>query len=342
MSPSNKQSRPNAFTLIELMVAVAIIALLVGILVPTLSSVTGRAKEVATQARLSALDQGLQSYSAERSLGGLYPPSHGDNAFNPMAIANPFFPNSSNIPFVVSATGANFLVYALTGADRLGTPGFKDMNQTGTWYEDQSAGPGNAYELDPNTLDPVQPRFPRAGGSYVDEASGAGIRTYQELFDEGIAVTDPGDFDPGFTEQPFFTDAWSRPILYYRANRAGRAVVTDPGNIIGVYDHRDNAVLTGTNLQFNPASNGADFGPGIVSRNTDFSRIGNTQTPGIDPNQDDIRNNVTFDDTFERFIQDPSVTAQNRPVNPEKFLLISAGLDAVYGTNDDVVNWERR
>ncbi|MCH7527868.1 MAG: hypothetical protein IID39_10565 [Planctomycetes bacterium] len=245
---------------------------------------------------------------------------------------------------ITPIAGANLLVFGLVGADRLGTPGFPDLDRDGTWWSDQGAGTAGAYGLDPNTLDPLVPRFPATGGSYVDDATRSSIRTLFELNNEGIALNTFGR--DGVDVQPFFTDAWGRPILYYRANRAGRIIVTNPGTAIGTYDQRDNHVFTGTNWQNFP-TNGIDFGPGPVN-GTYYSMIGTSSYPGIDPLLDGngvhdiLVNDATYFGTLERFVLDSSVIARNRPINPEKYLLISAGADAIYGTNDDVVNWERR
>ena len=68
----------SAFTLIELMVSVAIIGILIGILLPAFSAVNTNAKKVATKATIGVLDRGLESYRGEQALGGGYPPSQSD------------------------------------------------------------------------------------------------------------------------------------------------------------------------------------------------------------------------------------------------------------------------
>lgn len=331
MTHLSHNEKRSAFTLIELMVVVAIIGLLVGILLPTFKGVTTRAKAVATQARFAALDQGLESFRGERSLGGLLPPSQTDWPNFPGRMIDPL----SNEGQVLAIAGANLLVYGLVGADRLGTPGFPDLGDSAGWYDDQHANTGGAYELDPQTREPIVPRFPSSGGSYVDDATKASIRNLIQLNDEGVALTPIDALLRGVSVQPFFTDAWGRPILYYRANRAGRYMVTEPGENIGVYDQRDNAVLTGSTVPPFDGLPPIDFGPGLRSE------IGASGFPDVNPNNANILD-PSFDGTFERFIYDSSVTARNRPINPEKYLLISAGADAIYGTSDDVVNWERR
>jgi len=50
---------------------------------------------------------------------------------------------------------------------------------------------------------------------------------------------------------------------------------------------------------------------------------------------------------FQAFIKDPSRAMDfgsgevYKPHNPESFLLISKGYDGVYGTEDDIVNWNK-
>jgi hypothetical protein len=46
---------------------------------------------------------------------------------------------------------------------------------------------------------------------------------------------------------------------------------------------------------------------------------------------------------FYDYIRDEvsSTTARPRPVRPDSFLLISAGLDGLYGTTDDICNFEQ-
>lgn len=349
-----KDTRPGGFTLIELMVAVAIIALLVGIMLPTFAGVTSKAKTVATRGTFSALEKGLEFYKSERALGNSYPPSQGDKRGDPYEIANPI-ENSSSI--VNSITGANLLVYGLTGADQLGTPGFQDIksrpgNVPDVWYDDlgndfnrREPSESSAYALDENR-DPVRPRYPGNGATYVDDNTRADIRTLSQLFDDGVLIDDPEDmrFSRGVLVQPFFTDKWGLPILYYRAKRAGRTVVTNPGAAIGSYDVRDNAFLTGCNLP-SFGREGVDFGPGKVA-NGYYSRIAQTELPGVDPGLTNgvhaILTDVAYEDTFERFILDPAVTVKNRAVRPDSYLLISAGPDSIYGTSDDVTNWERK
>ncbi len=345
---ATERTNRKGFTLIELMVVIGIIAILASLLIPAFSAVTSSANNVATQAMISVLERGLESYRNELALGGVYPPSHSDNPAVPLGhvtISDPLLPVAS--AQVLGISGANLLAYALLGADQLGTPGFNDINNTGGgWWDDMSSAPGGggAYELDPDTREPLITRYPRVGGSFVDEPTQKGIRTFEQLERERVLAGQVG-FAQGVATQPMFTDKWKRPILYYRANRGGREMITTPGATVGVYDNRDNGVITGTNAG-NLGLAGIDFGPGENGTENRLHAIGWTTTPGADPDLDTngvhgILTSPTYNETMERFILNRSVTQRNEPVNRDSFLLISAGEDAVYGTSDDVVNWTR-
>jgi len=94
------------------------------------------------------------------------------------------------------------------------------------------------------------------------------------------------------------------PILYYRANRLGKTHrAGDPNNI---YDCRDNLALLALGV------------PG---------RPGKTH-PLIDPNR------------FYLNTQDVRVTSSPQPVRPDSYILISAGWDGIYGTADDICNYD--
>ena len=346
-------ARASAFTLVELLVVITIIALLISIMIPGFSAVRNTAHITSTQATFQGIDRGVEGFRGERALGGAYPPSQTDRtaarSATPDSMISPFSINRAEVNLIA---GANLLVYALVGADNLGTPGFLDLDRDGTWWDDQGADQQlpnykGAYALDTSTNEVLNKRYPSGGGAFVDDTTRSSVRSYQQLFDEGIALTETtklGAAAPQETaNQLVFTDSWGRPILYYRANRAGQIMVHNPNEAggIGVYDLRDNKMYTG--LQ-SARLKGVDFGPGPTA-NGFASEMHQTQYPAVKPTLqqgvNQILENVRYKYSFERFILDRSITQQNRPVNAQKYLLISAGPDAQYGTGDDVTNWDR-
>ncbi len=140
-----------------------------------------------------------------------------------------------------------------------------------------------------------------------------------------------------------FTDPWGTPILYYRASSASvRIVAEETSNKPGIFRQEDNGLITGTEGGPLPAE-GIDFGAGKVNnRYHAISTIPDLPT-GVPQTQiATIQADAAFDDSFVRFILDPSVKARPTPVKKSDYLLISAGPDARFGTDDDVTNWTRK
>ncbi len=341
----------HAFTIVELMVAVGIIIVLIGVLVPTFQAVSTNAKRVATDARFASISQGLESYNNEKALGGAYPPSRSDKQklgnLQDYYIVNPFDANSL---VEVPVMGANLLAFGLVGADRLGTAGFRDLGGDPGWWDnltadDQGQTPG-LYAIDQagtqQSFEPIHPRYPSVGGSFVDQATQQSVQNLQDLLNNGTIDENALPNLVPMQAMPFFTDSWGRPILYYRASRGARLMVSERGTgNIGIYDQRDNFQFTGTSDL--GSIGGMDFGPPLVNgfrsriAQMDLSTPVNvTGTGGID-----VATDERFDDSFARFILDRGITNRNAPVNRKSYLLISAGQDAVYGTQDDVTNWDR-
>jgi len=104
------------------------------------------------------------------------------------------------------------------------------------------------------------------------------------------------------------------PILYYCANRSSKtidwvgAAVLDPQDRI--YNVRDDAPL----VSLGRLADGAKL---LVER----------QQHPLD---------------FYSYIRDPKVQARAWPYRPDSYILISAGPDGLYGTNDDICNFGKR
>ncbi|MCK4658674.1 MAG: type II secretion system protein [Phycisphaerae bacterium] len=354
----------RGFTLIELLVVVGIIGLLLAILVPSLSGVRDRAKAVATQSQIAGLTTGLESYKTESSLGGSYPPSKSDDdpTLDPPSdqIADPLplpsgLPNSGAI--LHHTAGASLLVYALNGADGLGTPGFVDINGDDKWSDD--FGVDDAYAIsegNPGDLPAGEPMVTRYGPFAESDPLLKSIKSVGELVGKGIIREPPsslgwGDtLDGGDYKHKVFTDQWGYPILYYRARRGARAIIptTNP-KMPGIYDPYDNLAIIGKTAQngsvianfegLYPGKGGAAaMGHPLAYFTSDLEPAASPAQ--LDPASDSFL--AKYANSFEQYILDKSVTGRPTPLNKNSFLLISAGTDGFYGTADDVTNFGNR
>ena len=106
----------------------------------------------------------------------------------------------------------------------------------------------------------------------------------------------------------------------------------------GIYWQEDNGIITGTEGGITDHA-GLDFGSGRINGRYHAIAVATSPDP-ITP----IATVLTDDpyvDSFARFILDPSVMARRAPVRKDSYLLISAGPDGRYGTDDDVTNWTK-
>ncbi len=343
MTTLRQNMKRSGFTLIEMLVVVAIIALLVGILLPSFTAVRTNAKKTQTLAQFNALATGLELFRKEQTIGGSLPPSASDNTSDFMLIANPRKSKSTennNGRDSVRITGAHLLFQAMVGADQLGTPGFRDRNHDGEWWNDTHdtprAGnnPGGLYAIDPATGKEEVNRF--GGAGYVDDKMTAAARSLDALDPEGLSAV--GD---AAVDEPMFVDSFEMPILYYRANRSLYRMTTDvQAENPGIYRQQDNAIITGTDngtQQFE----GLDFGPGKVNGRFHEIKIALSPAP-TDPEDEVCDEGLPYVGSFARFICDHSIRARPTPVRRDSYLLISAGPDNRYGTEDDITNWDRK
>jgi len=330
-------------------VVIAIIALLLGALLPAFAAVKRNAKIAQTQSVFQGLSTGIESYRAEQSLGASLPPSTGDNTGGDrrmIAMPPPGEDPASPTTTPVKVAGAHLLVLALMG-DGLGTAGFKNVQgsvEPGWWDDTHKVEASKGlYSIDPGTAKEKHARY----GPYVDEKLRDRAKGLNELADKG-KIIGPGDLsqiDFIKAKLPVFLDSWDSPILYYKASPASTRILPS-GKNPGIYRQEDNGIITGTKdgtADPSPDEAGLDFGGGIDETFGAYHPIANAAGPDDSQNSNvqQFLDGTDVKYTFAKFIMDAKNKSRITPVQKDLYLLISAGPDARYGTADDVTNWTR-
>ena len=182
----------RAFTLIELLAVVAIIALLMGILIPSVNLARTQAKKAKASAMISALSKACEAFNSDV---GRYPKSGGENPFEPRG-------NNDYL------SGGQWLALQLIGGDLLGyikPVRSNDSNADGVidhvdwrqWYDRA-----------------VADRFPRLG-PYI-QPNGDLLQTPEDyVIQHGGAAQMPSSLEVGNPNLdksvPFFVDAFGIP-----------------------------------------------------------------------------------------------------------------------------------
>jgi len=355
-------SRRRGFSLVELLTVIFIITLLIGILVPSLSAARNAAKKMTTKKALDSIKVGLEMFKNDN--GSDFPQTNGyPPSFAHPPIGNPpvFQSLLGEFPFLEKkpvVTGAHWLPAMLMGVDQLGyikrsiVPNKDDLQKLPwKWYTPDPLGPGKL----------LQPR----GGPYAD-TNGLAVKKTKDLPGRpnralfGTGWTSDDNDPQGVQNLPVVVDAFDQPILYYAANAHGREsnMVEDVRKVDNdytggdqqngppMYFHQDNIPFTGKGNS--DTERGWDFGNTGAKHGIALSGATETAPDMVVAAQQE---HVEHRENFARYIIDRKIysayaahpddakpTMPLRAVNADSYLLISAGVDGRYGTNDDVSN----
>jgi type II secretory pathway pseudopilin PulG len=285
----NGVCRSVAFTLVELLTVLGIIAIVVALLIPALTAVRDLAKETQQKAQLTTIELALTAFKHDY---GDYPPSHG---YDSTGAVDPYY------------SGAQTLAEALVGWDLMG------FHPNSAWRADGEDKSGGDLSYDPtkgrdDDGDNVPDTLKERKGPYLELAT-ANTFSLDNLFTGISSNYNPDAFVicDVFGKKPVTvggkTVMAGLPILYYKANTSSKTIDSTLAPSTLIYNRSDNSYFV------------YDFIPASPLRGTTF---------------------------FYDYIRDPRIVppAPPWPSRPESYLLISAGSDGLYGTRDDICNFD--
>jgi prepilin-type N-terminal cleavage/methylation domain-containing protein len=297
----------TGFTLVELLTVLAIVAMLIGLLIPSLTMIRNTARRAKQKSQLTEIGLALTAF---RNDYGDYPPSY----WHPI--------NSPDY------CGAQKLAEALLGWDLLGFHPDSHWQADGRNNTPYTIG-GIPYPPDGyffyDTTNPLD--MDKRIGPYLELATTNAFKL-GDLYGPAL-VTSPLNANPNtfvicdsygvkkVTIAPGETAMAGTPILYYKANTSSKNIHLMPLNN-RIYDARDNQRLVEL------GSVTKDGTPGTPHPLGQF--VG-----GDYP--------VFYDYDYKGGIRDPKVTVRPWPYRPDSYILISAGADGLYGTEDDICNF---
>lgn len=310
----------KAFTMAELMVVMAIIIIIIAIAVPSLTAARTAAIKTSVKSQIMALDIALESF---RKDNGEYIPSNSAqfarNTVDPIPEMTEW-----EVGGFGEMNGAHLLVDAIIGRDRLGYDRYRSTF---------TGSPNDYNRWDQNRLN--ERRRP-----YI-EIDSIELSSFDNPAMDIFGIIPNSLPRPNNTEVevPVFIDKFGWPILYYRASPTSTIqwpIIQTNINMIygdGIYDGLDNALFTsyagGSPHKISDA-NGALPNLCNVGYNTD--------------DLSSIPNGGTFAEFIRSFRSTAYYNGENihcpRPVNSDSFILLSAGKDGIYGSIDDVANFD--
>ncbi len=339
--------RRKGFTLVELLTVIGIISLLISILLPSLSKARDQAKKVAVQAQVDAMGKGLEMFRNDfndqypDSSAGKDPIDWSQTWNNAGGLTQP--PNNGYM------TGAHWFARAMIGHDFQGVDNGgvslkRPPNPIGSW-----TAPLLDNFKDPDPSNSGKPGiYSERKGTYLDP----------KVF---VRDDDPVKF-PGVTANQngpnlgriVVIDKYNFPVLYYRGNpRAKFPFGIDGVGSAGTYNQGDNAAWTGGTAsidgtsvpytsEYDFAVSGSAHGLGSFGA-TDINDY-MTNLPKLDQNAsgNSSSGRPYRGKTFINYFHSESTHTAGqaaKAVNPDTFVLISAGKDGVFGTQDDVNNF---
>jgi prepilin-type N-terminal cleavage/methylation domain-containing protein len=387
--PTADRRPPTGFTLVELLIVIGIIAILVGLLFPVVSSVRQRGFEASTNATIASLAQACERYAND--FGGAYPgPLSNDFIENTAQPALFSHSNSANSTGFLNgsdtALAVNFQINTAPSRVTMSENLLLALGGGLTW--DTGSAPNRAaftplrLGAGPSILNPLRPsnRPP-----YFSADSNVSTRSISAGRSGQFREQDEPTGRSYDTVIPEFVDGFTSPmpILYLRARQSvnplpsasvsatenpvvtafamvGSGASARPAGF-APYDLSQVAPYVGQLFNGSTAAGGQDVG---IGAGRDISKLRGTANRASATAPHGLRvvmaGGVTGATTIDVAVNNPidayaylvdrgtldpttpaNASTTNRAKNRSSFILISAGRDRIYGTEDDITNFGR-
>jgi prepilin-type N-terminal cleavage/methylation domain-containing protein len=307
-----KTKMAKGFTLVELLVVLAIVAMLIGLLMPALSEVRKYAGTVKQKSQIGSIEIALNLYKNDF---GQYPRSNG---------YDPVYKDADSNTLDYPYSGAQTLAEAMVGYDLLG------VHPNTVYRSDGYDITGNANEKiypTPSATEPNSTNLGQRKGPYLDRTN-IGVFGPNDVYTPTELTSTIKKYghlicDTFATQSTMINGKRYKigtPILYFRANTSA------------------------VNPQLNLYSGGTRFGRyawNIYNYSDNYWLMWAAYNKN---NKNSNFYNTPDGTSFYNYISDPMIPAATgtcgRPQKPDSFILISAGPDGLYGTKDDICNFE--
>lgn len=323
----------KGFTIVEMLTVMGIIAILIGLLVPALNQVKDYSRQVQQKSQFHSIDVALEMFKTDF---GAYPESYDNLGVSTTPPVSPLAQDINNYG------GAQKLAEAMVGMDLLGFHPRSGFRSDGRNYFSYT----NSYQWVYNTTNGIQNVGPdseksgeeniKARKKYIDMENANAFRM-QDVYNTNLSASQGGASGVFLATNYVLCDVYSKnrtsgkktgmPILYFKAriNYTLQDFSIDGDYTDDIYNYDDNRALVclGT----------ADVTP--VKHELENLTGGGTNAY------------VNFERMIlNRQVQQSTITAANpdgifRPYRADSYILVSAGKDELYGTADDIFNFEK-
>jgi prepilin-type N-terminal cleavage/methylation domain-containing protein len=324
----------KGFTIVEMLTVMGIIAILIGLLVPALNQVKDYSKQVQQKSQFHSIDVALEMFKTDF---GSYPDSYDNRGASAPAVVAPLQADNMNYG------GAQKLAEAMVGWDLLGFHPRSGFRSDGYNYFQNPTFNAYAWVYDTNNgiqagteSEKSRDENIKARKKYIDMENANAFRM-QDVYNTNLSASQGGASGVFLATNYVLCDVYSKnrtsgkktgmPILYFKAriNYTLQDFSIDGDYTDDIYNYDDNRALVclGT----------ADVTP--VKHELENLTGGGTNAY------------VNFERMIlNRQVQQSTITAANpdgifRPYRADSYILVSAGKDELYGTADDIYNFEK-